>query len=174
MNKNHAQVIRNSNVWNRNFSDYDDILENGILKCSEIADEKKIILSILRTGQLIEDHIREELRKINLSIPQLSILEVLYFAKGVSITQSQLSKRVFSSKANISTIIVRMIDKKLILRTENKENKREKLLEITDIGSKLLEGVLNSYEKCNMNFFKKEESKLLLNSLSTLRSELKL
>ena len=86
--------IAKSKVWEKDFSDWDDILDNGILKCDEILDESKVMISIMRTGKIIEEiHSKFLFKNFDLSIPQLSILEILYFSRNKNLTQNHLARK---------------------------------------------------------------------------------
>ncbi len=168
--------IHKSKVWDKDFENWDDILDNGILKCEGILTESKLMLSIMRTGKILEEiHSKFLSENFDLSIPQLSILEILYFCKKSSgLTQSQLAKNVYSSNANISSLLNRMEIKNIIKREENKNNKREKLIKITSKGKVLLEKVLKILNSHKVDFLNEVESKKLIKLLQKIRKNKKI
>ncbi len=173
MNNNQVRNIKDSSVWNQNFKNWDDILDNGILKCKDIDLDDQAMISILRSGKLVEDIFNEFLKHFDLSIAQQSILETLYFCNKDSLTQNELSNWVYSSKANISTLITRMEEKGLIKRTDNPLNKREKLVSITKIGEKKLEEVFEFHSSQKTSLFSIEDAQFLIKSLLDFRNKIK-
>jgi DNA-binding MarR family transcriptional regulator len=167
--------IKNSTVWNRDFSDYDDILDNGILKCDEVACAGKVMLSISRTAQIMDDMYDKMLAVFDISRPQLSVLESLYFSKHDFISQEKLSRMVYCSKANISTMLLRMEEKGLIKRKENENNKREKLVYITKEGEKKISEIfeMHSQKKCEKDFLNKDDAEKLISILKVIRKKFK-
>jgi len=164
MNQINITQIKSSKVWNQNFEDCDEILDKGILKCEYIPNDNKAMLSIIRTGQIIEQIVELMLSKYNLSMAQKSVLESLYFCETHKLSQSELSKYIFSSKANVSTLLNRMEEKNLIQR-EN-ISKREKQISLTTEGKKLLEKIyLDFGSKHPTSMFKTEKDIIELNRI---------
>lgn len=177
MAKKYAHLVKESKVWDREFVDWDDILDNGILNCDEISNDDKAMHSIIRTADIIKEIFTLKLEKqFNLSMAQLNILECIYFSKREFLTQEEISKKVYCSKANASTIIARMDEKGLVVRKSNLKNKREKLVCLSDMGKNLLEEVFESFNKCqddNGSIFSKSETDFIINKFKHLRSKLK-
>lgn len=172
MNKIDIKLIKKSKVWNQEFKDWDEILDNGIIKCEYIPEDSKSILSIVRTGQIIEQIVENMLSKYNISIAQKSVLESLYFCENEKMSQSELSKYIFSSKANVSTMLNRMEEKSLIKR-EN-ISKREKQISLTKEGKNLIEKIFAEFGSKHIPFFKNEkEAKELTRTLLELRNKIK-
>lgn len=169
-----ANLIKTSKVWNQDFKNWDEILDKGILECEYIPSEKKTMLSILRTGKLIEEIVEAALARYDLSMAQKSVLEALYFSETVNFTQSQLSKYIFTSKANTSTLLTRMEIKGLISRKESEHSKREKLVSLTNKGSMLLEKLFNDLGNKDLDIFSNEKiSKEISKELKLVRAKIK-
>ncbi|MCA9496962.1 MAG: MarR family transcriptional regulator [Nanoarchaeota archaeon] len=173
MNKSNIEKIKNSPVWKQEFENWDDILDKGIMQCKEINDEDKILISIIRAGKMLEESQNDFLKKYNLSLAQLNILETLYFCPKKYLTQIELSKWTYCSKANISTIIIRMEEKQLVQKINNPKNKKEKLISLTQTGEKKLETIFAMHANNKTNLFTQEERNFLINSLNKLRFKLK-
>ncbi len=172
MNQVDIKQIKKSKVWNQEFESWDEILDKGILKCEYIPEDNKAMLSIVRTGQIIEHIVEQMLSKYNVSIAQKSVLESLYFCENEKMSQSELSKYIFSSKANVSTLLNRMEEKNFIKR-EN-ISKREKHISLTKEGKKLLEKMYCEFGSKKSDLFKNDKSaKELTNTLLELRSKIK-
>ncbi|MFW5704316.1 MAG: MarR family winged helix-turn-helix transcriptional regulator [Nanoarchaeota archaeon] len=175
MNSKYLQAIRDSEVWNKDFSDYDDILDNGILECEEIDLTGKFMFSVLRTSQMIEEILTKMLFEHDLSLPQLAVIETLYFGRQKNLSQEKLSKMIFCSKANISSLLNRMEEKKLIIRKENPANKREKIVQITREGeNKLYEVFVANHQNCmRSSIIEDEMAKKFVTSLKNVREKIR-
>lgn len=166
--------LKNLDIWEKEFENIDDLLDNFMLKSPEIPEFTKAVLSVIRTGDIIKHTSEKYFKKFGLTIAQKSILEALYFCGKEYLTQSQLSKFLYSSKSNISTILERMEEKKLIKREENPQNKREKKVIITKLGIESMEKLISSIkENVVDNVLTIEESKQLKKLLSKLRVNFK-
>ncbi|MCA9459941.1 MAG: winged helix DNA-binding protein [Nanoarchaeota archaeon] len=173
MNKSDIEKIKNSPVWKQEFENWDDILDKGIMKCNEINNEDKVLILIMRTSKMIEEHQNKFLKKFDLSLAQLNILETLYFCHKEYLNQNELSKWLYSSKANISTIIGRMKEKELIKQIDNPNNKKEKQISLTEKGKNKIETIFSIHAKQKTNLFTQEETNFLINTISKLRFKLK-
>lgn len=172
MNKVDIKLIKKSKVWDQDFEDWDEILDKGILKCEHIPEESKAMLSVVRTGQIIENIIEKMLSKHNISIAQKSVLESLYFSPALKMSQSELSKYIFSSKANVSTLLNRMEEKGLIKRETI--SKRENHISITPEGKKLLEQVFSEFSCQKTQLLRNDkEAKKITKTLLELRTKIK-
>ncbi len=173
MNKDLVDKIRASSVWDREFKDFDDVLENGILKSDDLPEIGKAIQSIVRTGDIIKSYIEQFLSKFDLSIAQKSVLDTLFFSKCGYLTQNEISKFMYTSKANVSSILDRMESKGLIKREENKENRREKKVMLTKKGEELLY-LTSGHEQFDavLNSISDEESKKIINITKKLREKI--
>lgn len=155
---------------------YDEILDEGILKSSTIPDDIKLIHSVLRTGDLFKDHITRETEKIGLTPANINILWVLYLSDGDYLTQAQLSKRLISSKANVSTIIERMQKQGLVLKESDKVNKKINKITITEEGISKLKGFFPTLKPQAAKIFKgmtKIEKESMIKSLQIIRENLR-
>lgn len=170
-----ANLVKTSKVWNQEFKNWDEVLDNGILECEHIPEQNKAMLSILRTGKLIEEVIEKVLSQYDLSLAQKSVLEAIFFSQAEYITQSELSKYIFTSKANASTLLTRMELKGLILRKESKTSKREKLVGLTSKGTRLLEKLFSDLGNKNLDMFTDDiTAKQITLELKLFRKKIKL
>lgn len=174
MNKELLNNLKSSPIWQQDFKDIDDILENGILKCDIIPLFPKSIISTIRTGDIIKSHAEKLLEQLDISIPQKNILDALNFSQNGYLTQKELSKFVYTSKANISSLLERMEAKGLIEREENKNNKREKLVKITKKGKEKFYTVIQYFYKIHANnVISDEDAKILIEILQKMRNNIK-
>lgn len=171
MDKKHILDCKKSKIWEKEFKNVEDVIDNFILKDENISDFLKYINLIIRTSEVIVQATEKYFSKYDLSITQKDVLQVLYFSNKEYLTQIQISKFVYTSKSNISSILYRMEKKELIRREENKDNKREKKVFLTYKGKKLIEKLLKDVEKLPIyKIITEKESKDLIRLLSKLKN----
>lgn len=122
------------------------------------------------TKEILDDVHSKMLEKFNITTPQLEIIKILYFSKDSSISQDQIGHYTFSSKANISSHLTKLENKKFITREEDKTNKRRKTVKLTKQGEQKLFDIV---DECNPKEFpsllNKQESKEFLKLLEKIR-----
>lgn len=175
MNNQDLKNIRNSSIWKQKYKDLDDFMENGFFKSDLFSESSKVITNIVRTGDIIKTEGEKFFKEFNVSLSQKTVLEALYLSGKDYMTQQELSSFVYTSKANISSLLTRMEKKNLINRVENKENKREKKVCLTKQGEQLLLKILSIM--CSNNIEKviitEKEAKTLNQLLNKLRHNFK-
>ena len=159
--------LKSSDVWDKDFRDIDDVLDRGIMKCEDIPSIHKAVINIIRTGDMLKSMNEEFLKMYDLTFAQQSILESLFFSNRDYLTQNELSRFIFSSKANVSSVLDKLEAKGLVLREENPENKREKKISITSEGISLLEKVVSTFEENSYDGLLTEEESNQLNEITT-------
>lgn len=164
--------IRGHKVWKTEFKDLFDVLDNGLMKIEIIPQAHTSIVNLNLTSSLIVDKANFFLKQFDLSIPQKNVLEALFYCKR-DLTQAELSKFVFSSKSNMSTLLNRVEEKGFIRRYENSKNKREKLIKLTRKGENKLRELFSANVKVVneliSNLITEEEGKQLNKILFKLR-----
>lgn len=168
--------LLNTSFKDRNFSDFDDFLDNGIINSKDISNKIKIAFSIFRSGKIIEEGFSRKLfDRYNISLVQFNILMIIYFSKDKNLSQVEISKKLFTSKANISVILNKMQINGLILKKENKLNRREKRISLTKKGNDVLNKIFKLFSciitENKLLSFKEEE--MLLMSLTKIRKKFK-
>jgi DNA-binding MarR family transcriptional regulator len=176
MNKELLEKIKASKVWDQDFKDIHDVFENGISKCEAIPEFSKAISNIVLAGDVLKDNFEEFLRKRDLSLAQKNVLEALNFCHKEYLTQNELSKFVYTSKSNLSSLLERMERKGLIKRYENKENKREKKVKITKLGIEKYSELITNMQN-HVSFFDSilidKEAKTLNNLLNKVKTKVR-
>ncbi|USN44195.1 MAG: MarR family transcriptional regulator [Candidatus Woesearchaeota archaeon] len=169
-----AHKIRESKVWERTFEDWDDILDNGFLKCPEVSSQDKALASLLRTSHLIQELLEAQFSSFGVTIAQFHVLELLYFCKKQALSQSEISSKMFCSKANITSLISRMEEKNFVKRSSSKERSREKLVSLTSHGKKIVEKGFEHFERCDKSsLLGKKEAEQLVEILLKVRQGLR-
>lgn len=143
---------------NKSFPSKKKISET-MMKSSFIPMNPKIIFSLFYTQEIVDNENQKRLSKFNISAPQFEILKILYFSKESVMSQDDIVRVMFSSKANISTQLSKLEKEEMIERQENPQNKRQKLVLLKEKGEEKLYEVTEVMNPWSMkDIFDKEEA----------------
>lgn len=129
---------------------------------------------IILTQKLLTDISKLLDEKFNLSNSELDVLASLHSAQDEdhTLTPTQLYERLFFSSGGMTKVLKKLETKEFIIRLENKEDKRSKLVQLTTSGKEILKIALVDVTKCEETIFsnvdtneKKQLSDLLFKSL---------
>ena len=104
----------------------------------------------------------------------LLVVNVLFYAKE-GMTQTDICKRTFQSKQTVNLIIKNLLAEKYVTVTEVPENKRNKIVQMTDAGRAYCEIVvwhITWAEDTAMSMFTPEEQKQLIDLSRTFTKNL--
>jgi MarR family transcriptional regulator, organic hydroperoxide resistance regulator len=102
---------------------------------TETASTFRIWLRFLRLHQRVQTLGAQTLRPLGLSVPQFDVLTSLTDREGMS--QSELAQRLFVTKGNVSGLIDRLVEAKLVERRAAPDDRRSHALYLTGEGRKL-------------------------------------
>lgn len=164
--------FRKSKIWDKDFENFEDTMDIGVQEDKDIPNFAKAMQLIIRTSDLMKDVGEKYLSKYDLSIAQKGVLAALYYCEDGYMTQVKLSKFVYTSKANISSLLDRMELKLLISREENPENKRENKVLITNKGKQIFIQLIEDSEKLPFDeVLSDSEAKTLIKLLIKVRDK---
>lgn len=104
----------------------------------------------------------------------LLVVNVLFYAKD-GMTQTEICKRTFQSKQTVNLIIKNLLSDNYVIVTEAPENKRNKIVQMTEIGRAYCEKVvchITWAEDTAMSMFTPEEQKQLIDLSRTFTKNL--
>ncbi len=104
----------------------------------------------------------------------LLVVNVLFYAKG-GMTQTEICQRTFQSKQTVNLIIKNLLAESYVTVTEVPENKRNKIVSITEAGRAYCEKVVRHItwaEDTAMSMFTAEEQKQLIDLSRTFTKNL--
>ena len=104
----------------------------------------------------------------------LLVVNALFYAKD-GMTQRDICARTFQSKQTVNLIIRNLLSEAYVTVEERKENKREKLVQMTDAGRAYYEKVVRHItwaEDTAMSMFSPEEQKQLIDLSRTFTRNL--
>jgi len=135
---------------------------------SEIA---KLILNIQFTSSYFSGIISEKLKPFGLSPQQYNVLRILKGNHPKSYCNQEITSRMLDKSSNATRIVDKLVEKKLVSRTEDSADRRLVNINITDTGIKLLKEIdkmLAEHER-TMKPFNEEKAKLMNEWLDELR-----
>lgn len=143
----------------------------------EIQQEKfkseihKLIINQLFTGKWVSNLISKQLKPLGLTSQQYNVLRILRGQRKYAISVNAISERMIDKMSNVSRLIDKLVDKKLVERKINRTDRRQVDIVITDKGLKIIEEVEKSDESLERNFksLTEEEAKQLNFLLDKLR-----
>jgi MarR family 2-MHQ and catechol resistance regulon transcriptional repressor len=128
----------------------------------------------MQTSKGIQERIRDEMSKNNLSITEFSVLEVLYYQGKQTI--QQIGNRILISSGSMTYVIDKLEQKGIIKRNDCREDRRVIHITLTAEGMEMLENIMPKYQDIVDSIFgdlTDDESELLVNSLNKVSNRVK-
>ena len=99
------------------------------------ADPLRVWFRFIRLHRRVSAAIAAELKKLGLSIPQFDLLSTLTESEGV--TQQELAERLYVTKGNVSGLVDRLVEARLVERRASPGDRRSHALHLTPEGRRL-------------------------------------
>ena len=99
------------------------------------ADPLRVWFRFVRLHRRVASAIAGELKAVGLSIPQFDFLSTLSEREGVS--QQELAGRLYVTKGNVSRLVDRLVEARLVERRPTPADRRSHALHLTPQGRKL-------------------------------------
>ena len=127
-------------------------------------EKSKLVYSVGLLWGKINSTLDEVLSEFNLNVSKFNILMIIKHVGGYDgIQQNEISKRLLVTASNITKLLDKLEKEGMITRNSKKDDKRVKLIRITDFASKLLDNAWIKYsekiELLTSNFTEKEALK---------------
>lgn len=113
-------------------------IEEIIKSTVNLTVEKKIILNIMYTLNVIQDNFNDILKPYELSSEQYNVLRILRGQKGIPANMFLIQERMVAKNSNTTRLIDKLLLKKLVTRNVCEFNRRKIEIEITQAGLDLL------------------------------------
>jgi DNA-binding MarR family transcriptional regulator len=113
-------------------------IEEIIKSTVNLTVEKKIILNIMYTLNVIQDNFNDILKPHELSSEQYNVLRILRGQKGIPANMFLIQERMVAKNSNTTRLIDKLLLKKLVTRNVCEFNRRKIEIEITQAGLDLL------------------------------------
>ena len=106
----------------------------------------RLWLRILRATRAIEADLRERLRvQFQMTLPQFDVMAALARAES-GMTMTELSRKLMVSNGNVTGIIDRLVNDKLVLRQAPAEDRRSFVVRLTPKGAAQFSTVAKAHE----------------------------
>jgi len=106
----------------------------------------RLWIRILRTARAIEAEVRERLRVgFDVTLPQFDVMAALE-RKPDGMKMSELSRFLMVSNGNVTGIIDRLVDEKLVVRQAPKDDRRAIVVRLTAQGSMRFAAMAKAHE----------------------------
>lgn len=140
---------------------------------SKFKDEyHKLVVNIHLTSARIGEQMQSEMKRYGITMTQYNVLRILRGQNQKAVSIGLIKGRMIERNSDVSRIIDRLVKKKLIERTENQTDRRQKDVRISDEGLKVL-AEMDDFEnmiKNKLGHLSVEEVKALNDLLDKARS----
>ncbi|MCC3358159.1 MarR family winged helix-turn-helix transcriptional regulator [Bacillus sp. REN16] len=101
-------------------------------------------LLLMQTSRALQERIRDDMMKNNISITEFSVLEVL-FHKGIQTIQ-QIGKSVLITSGSMTYVIDKLEQKGLLKRSACPDDRRAIHVSLTDAGIEIMNKIMPEHE----------------------------
>jgi DNA-binding MarR family transcriptional regulator len=113
-------------------------IEEIIKSNSAISNEKRTVLNIMFTQNVVSDAFHEILKAFDLSVEQFNVLRILRGQKGKPTNMCMIQERMIAKTSNTTRLVDKLLLKGLVNRIVCEQNRRKMEITITEKGQKLL------------------------------------
>ncbi|WP_396151120.1 MarR family winged helix-turn-helix transcriptional regulator [Flavobacterium sp.] len=148
-------------------------IEEIIKSNSPISIEKRTVLNIMFTQNVIADAFNEILKSFDLSVEQFNVLRILRGQKGKPANMCVIQERMIAKTSNTTRLVDKLLLKGLVNREVCEQNRRKMEITITEKGLKLLTELdpkIEAHEKLFSFNLSPEELENLNNLLEKYRT----
>ena len=128
-------------------------------------------LLLMQTSKAIQERLRDEMSKNNLSITEFSVLEVLFYQGKQTI--QQIGNRILISSGSMTYVIDKLEQKGIIKRNDCREDRRVIHITLTAEGMEVMENIMPKYQELVDSFFEEltgDEAELMVNLLQKVKN----
>jgi DNA-binding MarR family transcriptional regulator len=131
----------------------------------------KLVVNIQVTSSWLNGRFAQMLKPFDITPPQYNVLRILSGRPG-GCCNHEITERMIDKSSNSTRIVDKLVEKKLIIRSENKQDRRLVDIRITEKGLELLNGVetIMGADKKKSKPFNEEKAKLMNEWLDELRN----
>jgi DNA-binding MarR family transcriptional regulator len=142
-------------------------IEEIIKTTFPMAEEKKALLNVMFTQNVIADKFNELLKPFDLSAEQFNVLRILRGQNGNAVNMCTIQERMIAKTSNTTRLVDKLLAKELVLREICPQNRRKMEITITTKGMELLRH-LDPLVEMNEQKFGNNLTKNELTQLNTL------
>ncbi|MDP5199507.1 MarR family winged helix-turn-helix transcriptional regulator [Flavobacterium sp. DG2-3] len=113
-------------------------IEEVIKSTVKMDNAKKVILNIMYTQNVVQDHFNELLKPYDLSGEQYNVLRILRGQKGKPANMCVIQERMLAKTSNTTRLVDKLLLKELVTRNVCPDNRRKIEVLITQKGLDVL------------------------------------
>jgi DNA-binding MarR family transcriptional regulator len=135
------------------------------------SEVQKLILNIAFTNSWFNNILIEKLKAFDLSPQQFNVLRILKGRYPDSYCNQEITQRMLDKSSNVTRIVDKLLDKKLVSRCENACDRRAVDILLTETGLNLLNEIeaMPFFVNSNFQAFDEEKARLMNEWLDELR-----
>jgi len=148
-------------------------IEEIIKPTYPMAIEKKTLLNVMYTQNVISERFNEILKPFDLSPEQFNVLRILRGQKGNPVNMCTIQERMIAKTSNTTRLVDKLLLKDLVSREICPENRRKMEITITEKGLQLLsqlDPIVNEHEETFAKNLSISELELLNELLEKFRN----
>ena len=138
--------------------------------------EQEAQLNVVRTASLLVDAFEQMLKPYGITATQYNVLRILRGAEPDGLCRNELRDRMLTRMPDVTRLLDRMEDAKLVARARDSEDRRLVSTRITSKGLRLLDELQEAVSEEHTRRFhhlSKTQLKTLIELLSVVRDKLK-
>ncbi|WP_433832829.1 MarR family winged helix-turn-helix transcriptional regulator [Flavobacterium anhuiense] len=148
-------------------------IEEVIKSTVKMDNAKKVILNIMYTQNVIQDHFNELIKPYDLSGEQYNVLRILRGQKGKPANMCVIQERMLAKTSNTTRLVDKLLLKDFVTRNVCPDNRRKIEVSITQKGLDVLKELdpkVDEHEQTFSNNLKPEELVFLNQLLEKYRT----
>lgn len=114
-------------------------IEEELKMISTIDNFQKMYLNIVFSSIWLEQLVNNQLKKYKISSPQYSILRILKSYYPTPLSAVAIQERMFYKNSNVTRIIDKLLEKKLVEKQFNNDNRRMVDITISTLGLQIID-----------------------------------
>lgn len=126
-------------------------IEDKIKSGAQLSLQKKTILNILYTQNMLSEKFAEVLKPFDVSVEQFNVLRILRGQKGKPANMCLIQERMIAKTSNTTRLVDKLLVKQFVTRDVCADNRRKMEVLITDKGLALLTALDPAIEKHEAN-----------------------
>ena len=117
-------------------------LEDEIKQTKPFKSEiQKLLLNIAVTSSYLNNALNDMLKPYDLTPHQYNVLRILKGKHPESYCNQDITQRMIDKSSNATRIVDKLLEKKLVIRSENKTDRRQVNIKINDKGIAILDDI---------------------------------
>ncbi len=115
-------------------------------------EQLKANLNLLYTANWLYNKISAELKPFQITHEQFNVLRILKGSHPESMCQKDILSRMIAPSSNVTLLVKKLVDKKLIRVLQSAKDKREYVITITKTGLTLLSDIELSFKNSKKSY----------------------